>query len=125
MDSASRLSLEANSARNALRGASRVSLWNQTPSTELKYVPHENFAKQKCLFRGFPGTHTRYSRFLSSFTCRVLYPNTLEYETQRSNMETIKIMKEVKHSRKNKKYLVIKCPTLQMFQQTYSLINIH
>ena len=69
----SRVSLEANFARNASRGASRVSLWNQIPSTKLKNVPHEKFAKQKCLFRGFRGTHARYSRFLSSFTCRVLY----------------------------------------------------
>ncbi len=73
MDSASRVSLEANFTKNASRGASRVSLWNQIPSTELKNVPHENFAKQKCLSRGFRGTHARYSRFLSSFMCHVLY----------------------------------------------------
>ena len=73
MDNASRVSLEANFARNASCGASRVSLWNQIPLTELKNVPNKNFAKQKCLSREFRGTHERYSLFLSSFTCRVLY----------------------------------------------------
>ncbi len=77
MGSALRVSLEANFARNASCGASRVSLWNQIASTELKNVPHENFAKQKCLSRGFRETRARYSPFVSSFTCCVLYVTTI------------------------------------------------
>ena len=80
MDSSLRVSLEANLVRNALREAFRVSLWNRVPSTgRAQNVLHENYAKQKCLSRGFLGTYTRDSHFFFQFhvSCIVWYHQLL------------------------------------------------
>ena len=92
MDSASRVTLEANLARNASHRASRVSLDNKlrvvysyasgTTYHQQSSKCLANFARQiierEILSCKFWGTHVRDLRFLSSFTChvRVVYCTT-------------------------------------------------
>ncbi len=80
MGSASRVSFEANLARNASRGASRMSLDNK-PRVEYYYTSGTKYHQQssKCLANfarqivDREMSVSRFLRFFSSFTCRVLY----------------------------------------------------